>query len=397
MVRFIANKFVGKSKEVAENTDEKFLKSSIQAVARHILERPQNDDEWSDRGPYTSVSGTGLALALNRDVLQEVLHRSVNKEIQDIFNYCLQNLSKNRERQARYLCGDLGTLVASLNVSVRDDVIERIEQISHILAEKSYPNDEVLYGRAGYLAGVFWIRRTVNENLISDDCVKRILKAMYESGRKYSKKHNSHCPLFYEWHESEYIGAAHGLAGIYHTMMSFENLLAPSELGDLRASIDWLLTVQITEGNWPSSSKWFGREREDQLIHWCHGASGVIHLYIQMYHKTRDEKYLEACKLAGHLIWEKGILKKGPGLCHGVSGNGYAFLILYRLTSDEKWLSRALCFARLMMDKDVQGQQRTPDSPYSLFEGWAGALCFLCDLLPERRDKAQFPLYPNTF
>ena len=42
---------------------------------------------------------------------------------------------ENRERQARYLCGDLGTLVASLNVSVRDDVIERIEQISHILAE----------------------------------------------------------------------------------------------------------------------------------------------------------------------------------------------------------------------------------------------------------------------
>ena len=48
MVRFITNKFIGESKEVAENADEKFLKSSIQAVARHILERPQNDEEWSD-------------------------------------------------------------------------------------------------------------------------------------------------------------------------------------------------------------------------------------------------------------------------------------------------------------------------------------------------------------
>ena len=39
------------------------------------------------------------------------------------------------------------------------------------------------------------------------------------------------------------------------------------------------------------------REREDQLIHWCHGAPGVVHLYIQMYHKTRDEKYLEVEKV----------------------------------------------------------------------------------------------------
>ena len=42
---------------------------------------------------------------------------------------------------------------------------------------------------------------------------------------------------------------------------------------------------QTAEGNLPSSMGWVvshsGRERkeEDQLIHWCHGAAGVIYLF----------------------------------------------------------------------------------------------------------------------
>ena len=43
------------------------------------------------------------------------------------------------------------------------------------------------------------------------------------------------------------------------------------------------------------------------------------------------DKYLTAARKAGDLIWQRGLIKKGPGLCHGVAGNGYAFLHLYQV------------------------------------------------------------------
>jgi hypothetical protein len=42
-----------------------------------------------------------------------------------------------------------------------------------------------------------------------------------------------------------------------------------------------------------------------------------------------------------------------------------------------------------------QKSARTPDAPFSLFEGWAGALCFVGDLL--RPERAQFPMVPVQF
>lgn len=61
---------------------------------------------------------------------------------------------------------------------------------------------------------------------------------------------------------------------------------------------------------------------------------------------------VQSCLRAGELIWQRGLLKKGPGLCHGVAGNAYAFLLLYHLTSDHKWLQRAHAFATFMFDNE---------------------------------------------
>uniref|UniRef100_A0AC34GCK7 LanC-like protein n=1 Tax=Panagrolaimus sp. ES5 TaxID=591445 RepID=A0AC34GCK7_9BILA len=102
-----------------------------------------------------------------------------------------------------------------------------------------------------------------------------------------------------------------------------------------------------------------------------------------------------AAHACSELIWQKGLLHKGPGLCHGVSGNGYAFLMMYRLTNDDTYLTKAKLFGLIMMNPDFQKQARVPDRPWSLFEGWAGALCFLSDLL--NPNNAQFPLIPISF
>ena len=63
-------------------------------------------------------------------------------------------------------------------------------------------------------------------------------------------------------------------------------------------------------------------------------------------------------------------------------------------TGDPKHLHRALKFAEFMTTPVFQERARTPDSPYSLYEGWAGTVCFFADLLAPQ--KAEFPLF-NVF
>lgn len=77
------------------------------------------------------------------------------------------------------------------------------------------------------------------------------------------------------------------------------------------------------------------------------------------------------------------------GLCHGVAGNGYVFLLLYRLTADEKYLFRANTFAQFLTTSDFKKEARTPDCPYSLYEGLAGTVCYILDLFTPK--SAAFP------
>lgn len=47
----------------------------------------------------------------------------------------------------------------------------------------------------------------------------------------------------------------------------------------------------------------------------------------------------------GELIWDAGLLQKGPGLCQANRDNGYALLKLFQRTGDEIWLERARMYA----------------------------------------------------
>ncbi len=123
----------------------------------------------------------------------------------------------------------------------------------------------------------------------------------------------------------------------------------------------------------------------------CAFFPGVVYLFARAYLVWKDPRYLDACLRCGELTWQKGLLRKGPGICHGVAGSGYVFLLLYRLTSDEKHLHRALRFAEFMQTEEFQRGARRPDCPYSLYEGVAGTALFLADLTNPL--KAEFPFF----
>lgn len=49
----------------------------------------------------------------------------------------------------------------------------------------------------------------------------QVVAAIVESGKKFSaeQKKSERCPLLYEWHKKQYVGAAHGMAGIYYLLL----------------------------------------------------------------------------------------------------------------------------------------------------------------------------------
>lgn len=158
--------------------------------------------------------------------------------------------------------------------------------------------------------------------------------ALAESGSSSAGRRGGHHgvavpPLFYTWHGSPYLGAAHGLAGICHALLHFP--LDAEARADVLGSLRYLLAVRYPSGNMPSSDD--GRERSpetDKLVHWCHGATGLALTMARAWEVTHDPDFAVAAVEAAEVVWQRGLLTK-LSLCHGVAGNAYAFLAVRRM------------------------------------------------------------------
>lgn len=67
-------------------------------------------------------------------------------------------------------------------------------------------------------------------------------------------------------------GAAHGLSSILQMLLSHQDYLQPADRDLVWQSVDFLVN-QEQNCNWPPE---LGDviERENELVHWCHGAPG---------------------------------------------------------------------------------------------------------------------------
>ena len=85
-------------------------------------------------------------------------------------------------------------------------------------------------------------------------------------------------PMFWRWHDTGYLGVAHGVTGIVGTLLkvylnffsSDEQSARLSDKTDLLAVAEWLRTLRFDSGNFRSSIE---KER-DELVQICHGAPG---------------------------------------------------------------------------------------------------------------------------
>uniref|UniRef100_A0A1B6CNQ0 LanC-like protein 3 homolog n=1 Tax=Clastoptera arizonana TaxID=38151 RepID=A0A1B6CNQ0_9HEMI len=389
--------------EIAQN--EKFQSQLLEFVKK-IEEKQQPKKEFTDGGIYVGIPGIAY-MFLHLSKLPS-FSNSKEEFLKKAFKYITVSDSHIKSnltpKELGFLLGCDGVIAIAASIfnelGMKDQAGQKLEVYSsHANLYKPIDflpkgGDELLVGRAGFVCGALWLKNIFGKNVIPNEDIVEICSSIYQSGRMYSKKHRSPCPLMYSYYDTEYLGAAHGLCGILLTLISCPNYLGQvksNEITHIKDSVDFLLSLQTKTGNFPCAMDEIGvnlRSEHNELVHWCHGAPGVVYLMAKAYLVWKDEKYLESCLRCGDLVWKKGLLKKGPGICHGVAGNGYVFLLLYRLTGDQKHLYRAQKFGEFLFT-DQMKLSRTPDCPYSLYEGIAGTVCFLGDLL--HPDKASFP------
>ncbi|XP_069067604.1 lanC-like protein 2 isoform X2 [Pleurodeles waltl] len=295
-----------------------------------------------DCSAYTGYTGTAL--------LYLHLYNNTGDQIylQRCLDYAKRILRNLNGRRVTFLCGDAGPLAVGAvvhhklqNEKESKDCITKLLQLhkSVVNPDGDLP-DELLYGRAGYLYALLYLNTEISPDTVPQETIKEPLS----------------------------------------------NLDQETLVELVKPSIDYLRHKKFRSGNYPSSLS----NESDRLVHWCHGAPGVIHVLLQAYKIFKEEKYLKDAIECSDIIWQRGLLRKGYGICHGTAGNGYAFLSLYHLTQDKKYLYRACKFAEWCLDYGAHGC-RIPDRPYSLFEGMAGTIHFLSDMLvPE---SSRFPAF----
>jgi len=305
---------------------------------------------------------------------------------------------RHRPRCASLICGLAGEILAVwqyLHTVDPDSDTSRLLDLywdlcHHSIAatdpSSSFSINEILYGRAGLLMGCTVLARNGNDN---PSCRRGLIRRILQEGKAArnnlgTESSKRQPPLVYTWHEKIYLGAAHGYAGILAAFLANWSEVPDMFHNDIRQTLDWTLSLITSNANVPSSVTHAFRARfgKDQLVHWCHGAPGMIPTLCLAHGVFGDKRYLKTARDLAETVWRFGLLRKGWGLCHGAPGNAYAFLALYDATGDDRYLKRAEQFALwLCCSPDAQNIADVPDRPLGLYTGVCGAGQFLLDLL----------------
>ncbi|KAF7419504.1 hypothetical protein PC9H_002095 [Pleurotus ostreatus] len=284
---------------------------------------------------------------------------------------------------------------------------------------------EVLYGRAGTLYALLRLRTASStcssrlggevSKVASDSSIAALVGSIILRGKIGAKAYGTGSPpLMWRWHRKRYLGAAHGVAGILHMLLMIPGRILQKHSEDILGTIDWLIRIQDTTGNWPTKAPdvddIVDPAESSDLVQWCHGATGIVLMLCTLVHRAtyapqilflshaQFASILSGISKGASLIYRHGLLRKGVGLCHGVAGSVYALIAVacavehYNLGGAEgppahspvEYLARAVHLAHLAtryVELTAEGRMAAPDRPWSLYEGSAGICCAWGSLL----------------
>lgn len=397
MVRYFENPYDSHQEVLGVTLDKGEIVGHIDEHIANITKRLIPSRKNVNGGIYIGITGVSyMFYYLSKNPM---ISENKAAYLQKALEYLQPALESSIGDKTSFLLGDIGTyaIATVLTKEVGDDkFVDYLKLYKSVYKQYLNPRflqnggDEYFYGRSGYLAGALWMSRELKTPVFTNEELYKLCDHIVESGRDYAKRQNRPSPLMYHYCNTEYLGAAHGISFILQMLLSVPGYIEYNKLAahNIKTTVEYILSLQTAEGNWPCCMEEISMS-DHKLVHWCHGAPGTIYLMAKAYLVYKEQVYLKACIMAGEVVWHKGLLRKGPGLCHGVAGNGYVHMLLHRLTGDKKYLFRAKAFADFMNTEEFIRDARLPDKPQSLFEGTAGTVCYLADLLVP--DIAEFP------
>ncbi|KAK9847201.1 hypothetical protein WJX84_011071 [Apatococcus fuscideae] len=284
------------------------------------------------------------------------------------------------------------------------EAAKELELMTSLVISLPESECEVLYGRAGYLYALCFVRRSLGPGAISASTLETICHQILEDGAANVDADAAHEPglnswgLMYQWHYKQYLGGCHGLAGILYTLLlcgpDLESAIARQDTKKrMRAAANSLMDACLTSGNLPPALG----SKQDTLVQWCHGAPGLTQLLAEMslerwqplFGDELQARALSTAARAAENIWDRGLLTKGLGLCHGISGNAYALAAAARASGRDSDRQSAILFGTFMA-AHWQQLYPVPSQPVSLYEGLGGAICFWLEMLDDVTE-ARFP------
>ena len=192
--------------------------------------------------------------------------------------------------------------------------------------------------------------------------------------------------------EIQYLGIAHGWAGILYALMRWlevsgkplpANLvLRLRQLNELAEpfgrGLRWKVTTTSTV-NVPHSYN------GNYMPGWCNGSAGYVHLWSTAYSLFRETSYLRLAEAVAWSTWDDQASMSQ--LCCGLAGQAYALLRLYQVSQEVEWLHRA----RILANRSASANRETEPSRYSLYRGDLGLAVLAADL--ESVGQAAMPFF----
>jgi Lanthionine synthetase C-like protein len=134
----------------------------------------------------------------------------------------LPRKSRSREKKKNISYTSIADCCKKLKPFSTDSLyrLENLYNTPEVLESPATP-DELLYGRAGCLYSLLFIKQ--HGGKVNEDLISALAHAIVRSGRKLAEelkqKNSSTPPLMYEWHGKKYLAAAHGVAGILYLLL----------------------------------------------------------------------------------------------------------------------------------------------------------------------------------
>jgi len=231
---------------------------------------------------------------------------------------------------------------------------------------------DVVFGQAGTVLGCVALMDAIDEEGV---------RTLATEARDVLWKHLAALGPIAHQQEIDYLGAAHGWAGMLYALLRFGDATGEAPPG-LDERLDELASLAQPAGRglrWPL--RLGGSPEQDALWpSWCNGAAGHAFLWAQA-----GGPYLALAEGAAWSAYEAP--EYAGDLCCGLAGRAYAALAVHRRTGEAAWLRRARALADRAAVAVAAGALRRD----ALYKGEIGVALLAAEL--DRPEDAAMPLF----